>query len=211
LFRLAKPAVPIIVLTVLAAMLSVFVHPVWWIPLLAVPGYWICALFPAPGKKIILRDINGSYEDLCGYFGMLEVTTYEGKVAKCNGISTKTKYIIIPMCLPEKVYGKLSRNYIIKTMVSHELSHLCYNHPLINVIYFTMCCICSASCLYLNPIIATLFVFGIIPVTIWKTMQMEVAADRLADSFSDMRALLKTHPDDSIRKMRLAALDGKRG
>jgi hypothetical protein len=186
-------------------MLSVFVQPVWWIPLLAVPGYWIVGLFiQTPYFVDIDRIIKepGWYEDQCGKFGMLRIPIYEGLFTMCCGISKYTKYI---SCC----FNKQS-NESIKTSISHELSHLHYNHPLINIIYFTVCCICSASCLYLNSVMAMIFVVGIIPLTIWKTMQMEITADRLADSFSDMRALLKTHPDDSIRKMRLAALDGKR-
>lgn len=199
MFRLAKPAVPIIALTLLAAMLSAFVQPVWWIPLLAVPGYWIVALLPCKGSAV---PCDVDYEDLCGLFGMIEVPVYEGFPARCNGITPRTMHIIFPFC---KIEFRL-----IKPVLAHELSHLYYNHPFTNVFYFTLCCIGSACCLYYNLVVATIFAVGIIPFTIWKTMQMEITADRLADSFSDMRALLKTHPDDSIRKMRLAALDGKR-
>ncbi|MDD5060675.1 MAG: hypothetical protein PHN44_00120 [Candidatus Marinimicrobia bacterium] len=208
MFRLAKPLVPVIALTVLAAMLSVFVQPVWWIPLLAVPGYWVSAIYPPRGRR---WDNNASYEDFCGCFGMLEVPMYEGKQAACNGITKATRHIIIPVRIPDHAYRKLKIHDAIKTMVSHELSHLYYNHPFTNVFYFTLCCaaVSFAMCFY-GSFVALFMVIGFIPCTIWKTMQMEIAADRLADTFSDMRALLLTLPDNSIRKMRLAALDGKR-
>lgn len=208
MFRLAKPLVPVIALTVLAAVLSVFIQPVWWVPLLAVPGYWIAATRPPAGRR---WNNNTSYEDLCGCFGMLEIPIYGGDRSSCNGITKSTRHIIISPRIHGNACRKLNIYDAIKATVSHELSHLYYNHPFTNVFYFTLCCaaVSFAMCFY-GSFVALFMVIGFIPCTIWKTMQMEIAADRLADTFSDMRALLLTLPDNSIRKMRLAALDGKR-
>lgn len=197
---LSRPLIPVVVLSLIAIASSYFVSYAWIFPLVAIPGYIGSLLTRCTYERI---KNNCDADDKI--FGA-KIPTYFNQnraACSCNGIGI-WRYIVI-----NKNYRGLSGT--LDAMSYHEIAHLYYSHPLINALYYTCCSIVISILLTINcKVFALVAVFCMVPLTICKTIEMEIFADRLADKYSDMKAYLKVYViDSSVRKIRMAALSGR--